>query len=557
MHTVSEVAFFDANACLGRSMCRTPGSPYDLKGLLRELDLCRITRALVYHASARELDSRKGNRALLEEIGGNRRLVPAAVFNPTPYKGERDLVGELSGLIRSGFKAFRAFPLYHGINFSDPEVRNVLGGLAERKSALWLDYDQLYYNFNQIGQHEQRAIDLAQVDLLAADFPDLTLVVVGAMYNHHSALFRVFDRRANVKAETSLFQGFEMIRFVCERWGAERLLFGTGLPLTSPGAARAALVYADISEDEKRKIASGNLEALLGEQQTPTLPDDPGRSRIMAAVDRGETLDSIPIFDCHGHIAPPGFEGPYGLTLGPQDAGSIVKVLDRIGIDSVAVSSWELMGGDTLEGNRTAWEAAQAFPGRFLPYAVVNSNYPEEWPQLVEECFTARRFFGFKPYPFSQRRQISDPAFENMLELAQNLRLPILCHFAFEPLGGVTAEEIASLAPRYPQTTFIVAHSGASFRAARVLVPLAQEFSNIYLEINYTSVPFGMVSYLANEAGVEKVLFGTDTPMRDPSPILGWVVYDHLSDEARRKILGGNFLNLVKKIGYPGRLKGL
>ncbi|MEA1996108.1 MAG: amidohydrolase family protein [Gemmatimonadota bacterium] len=550
-----EIPFFDANACVGRSRCRTPGSPYDTQGLIDELDYCRITRALVYHAAARELDWRSGNEALLEELGQDKRLVPAAVFNPLgPYTGDRDTAVELERLLEGPFRAFRIFPLYHGIKGGDPELRKTLGVLEERGVPLWLDYDQLYYNFNQLGQHEQRTVDLAEIDSLAADFPDLTLVVVGANFSQHTGLFRVFDRRDNVRVETSLFQGFEMIRFVCRRWGAERLLFGTGLPVVSPGAARAALAYADISDEEKIKIASGNLEALLGEALTPTVPEDDSRSRIMTAVDRGLKLDMLPVLDSHGHIAPEGFDGPIGLTLGPQDACSIVKKLDRIGIDSIAVSSWEILGGDAPGGNRTAWEAVERYPGRFLPLAVVNPNYPEDFPTLIEECFTRRRFFGLKPYPFSQQLPLSSPAYRDALELAQRMRLPVLCHFGFVPLAGAASEEITRLAPLYPDAAFIMAHAGASFRTANALIPLAREFDNVYLEINYTSVPFGMVSYLVREAGAGKVLFGTDTPMRDPAPIVGWVVYDHLTDEERGMILGGNYLRLIRKTGYPGKI---
>ena len=98
-----------------------------------------------------------------------------------------------------------------------------------------------------------------------------------------------------------------------------------------------------------------------------------------------------------------------------------------------------------------------------------------------------------------------------------------------------------------------MAHSGASYRLADVSIELAQQFDNVLLEINYTSVPFGMISYLVDKAGQEKILFGTDIPMRDPAPILGWVVYDHLSDETRQKVLGGNLHSLIQKVGYPHR----
>jgi len=551
---LSEIAYFDSNACYGRSACRIPGAPYDLPGLLSELDHCRISRALVYHAGAKELDSRQANAILLEEIKREERLVPAAVINPAPYTPERDLAAETEELFELGFRAFRLFPLYHSVDFSDPRMCRVFETLARRKSALWIDFDQLWYNYKQLGMHEQRVIDLTAVGKLATGYPDLTLVLVGAYYNHFTRLFSLFDQCANLKVETSLFQGFQTIRFVCERWGAERLLFGTGLGQVSPGAARATLAYAEISTEDKRKIASGNLETLLEQPQTPALPEDPDRSQIMQDVDQGKPLERVRIYDAHGHIASPGFGGQMGLTLGEQDAASMIKVQDRIGIKSLAVSSWQLSGGDAMSGNRTAWEAAERYPGRFLPLAVVNPNYPEDWPRLVAECFEQRRFFGLKPYPQTQRTALSDPAFKSMLELAQRLKLPILCHFGFEPLAGVTAQEIEKLAPRYPDALFIIAHAGASYRVAGKVIPLAVEFDNVYLEINYTSVPYGMISHLVRNAPLGKILFGTDTPMRDPAPIVGWVVYDHISDEERAKVLGGNFRRIIEKMNYPVQL---
>ncbi|MBN2287825.1 MAG: amidohydrolase family protein [Candidatus Glassbacteria bacterium] len=553
---MGETAFFDANACLGRSACRTPGAPYDVAGLAAELDHCRISRALVYHAAARELDPAAGNGLLLQETAGQARLVPAAVISPGPYTKELDPAAEVEKLIESGVRAFRIFPLYHQLSFSHSGLRRAFELLQQHGRPLFIDYDQPYYNFKQLGQHEQRAVDLEAVGRLAADFPGLPVVVVGANYNHASALFRLFDQRPELRVETSLFQGFGMMAYVCRRWGAERLLFGTGLPAVSPGAARAMVMYAEIEEEDRRRVAAGNLEALLGEPATGTLAEDPGRSPLACDLDLGRPLEKAVVLDVHGHIAPQGFEGVIGLTLGPQDADSIVRAMDLLGFSSLAVSSWEICGGDAPGGNRVAWEAAEQYPGRLLPYAVVNPNYPGEWPAQQEECFGKRRFFGLKPYPFYQRRPLSDPAFAEPLALADRLRLPVLCHPGFDPLAGATPEEIDELAQRFPQAFFIIAHSGGSFRLADSFLEPARRHGNVLLEINYTSVPFGMIAYLADKAGPEKILFGTDMPMRDPAPILGWVVYDHLGDEALRMILGGNLLRLIEKTGYPYRPPG-
>ena len=68
--------------------------------------------------------------------------------------------------------------------------------------------------------------------------------------------------------------------------------------------------------------------------------------------------------------------------------------------------------------NKEAALAAVKYPGRILPYAVVNPNYPEDWDELVAECFRRGNFFGFKPYPASQRKAISDQSFRGMLRYA-------------------------------------------------------------------------------------------------------------------------------------------
>ncbi len=552
---MSETAYFDSNATFGRACARIAGAPYCLPGLIEEMDHCRISRALVFNAAARELDSRRANRELAARIAGESRLAGQAVISTAPWSRVRSLTDELSEWLELGLRAFRVFPLWNGVDLRGRQMSEVLGVLAERKLPLWIDYDSLWYNFHQLGQHEQRAVNLGQIRALAQEYPGLPLVLVGLNWNHHTALFPLLDEAPNLLVETSLMQGFEVLSFICSHWGAERLLFGTGMPVFAPGAARAALAYADISHSERALIASGNLERLLSAPAPASLPERPGRSAIMAAVDRGEPLGGkVRIMDCHGHIAPAGFDGVNGLTLGPQDGHSIIKRLDRVGIESLCVSSWEIMGGDALKGNLEAAAAAAEYPGRILPYAVVNPNYPEDWDNLLAECFERGNFFGFKPYPTSMRRPLSDPAYRDMLRYADKHSLPILCHFGFEPLAGVSPGELRALAPCFPGAQFIIAHAGASYRLAGEVVELAVEFDNIHLEINYTSVPFGMISHLVRSAGVEKVLFGTDTPMRDPAPILGWVVYDHISNREREAVLGGNFLRLTARTGdKPGR----
>jgi predicted TIM-barrel fold metal-dependent hydrolase len=49
-----------------------------------------------------------------------------------------------------------------------------------------------------------------------------------------------------------------------EQVGAERLLFGTGFPSSDMMPAITMLTYAEISDSDRRLIASGNLDRLIG-----------------------------------------------------------------------------------------------------------------------------------------------------------------------------------------------------------------------------------------------------------------------------------------------------
>ena len=53
-------------------------------------------------------------------------------------------------------------------------------------------------------------------------------------------------------------------RFV-RHFGAGRLLFGSGLPVTTPGGLLGYVLYADLPQEEKALILGGNLEALMAE----------------------------------------------------------------------------------------------------------------------------------------------------------------------------------------------------------------------------------------------------------------------------------------------------
>jgi hypothetical protein len=103
---------------------------------------------------------------------------------------------------------------------------------------------------------------------LASAFPSLNLVVETQW---QKILYHVRDLAAllrscpNVHVETSNFIGQDHITQFVKTFGAERLLFGSFLPVNDPYTAIGMILDADISDGEKERIAGGNLRRLVEE----------------------------------------------------------------------------------------------------------------------------------------------------------------------------------------------------------------------------------------------------------------------------------------------------
>ena len=65
--------------------------------------------------------------------------------------------------------------------------------------------------------------------------------------------------------ETSYYIVDGLIEESCDRYGPSRLLFGSGFPDNCSGAALLRLAQADIDDEAKQAVATGNMERLLAE----------------------------------------------------------------------------------------------------------------------------------------------------------------------------------------------------------------------------------------------------------------------------------------------------
>jgi predicted TIM-barrel fold metal-dependent hydrolase len=75
----------------------------------------------------------------------------------------------------------------------------------------------------------------------------------------------LIERYPNLIFETSGYVVDNGIEEFCRRYSASRLVFGSGYPENSSGAAMLALAQAEIPDVARQAIASENLSRLLAE----------------------------------------------------------------------------------------------------------------------------------------------------------------------------------------------------------------------------------------------------------------------------------------------------
>jgi len=110
----------------------------------------------------------------------------------------------------------------------------------------------------------------AECDELMQRVPEAIIIMAHmggqpyALGNWHLAV-EVAGRHPNLYVDTASSQiDNGMLEYAVQQLGAEKILFGTDMPLLDPWVQRAKVEGAEISEDQKGLIMGENMQRLLG-----------------------------------------------------------------------------------------------------------------------------------------------------------------------------------------------------------------------------------------------------------------------------------------------------
>lgn len=237
--------------------------------------------------------------------------------------------------------------------------------------------------------------------------------------------------------------------------------------------------------------------------------------------------------DIHAHY------GKWPFVGHDATVEDIERTLVKYEMDAIFLSSSKAIMYDFIEGNRETFEDIADSKGLY-GYVVINSNYPGESLSEVKKYMNHPKFIGVKYHPDYCGKPIDHDELKTIYKYLEDNGLPVLIH----TYDGISSPLlILNINKEFPGLKVIAAHMGGSrFDLGCELAKKSN--NNVFLEICATDIDYDKIRQAVDTAGAERVLFGTDYSLFDPSYTIGAVESSRLSEREKMCIYRENALRI-------------
>jgi len=248
------------------------------------------------------------------------------------------------------------------------------------------------------------------------------------------------------------------------------------------------------------------------------------------------------IWDVHTHLS-----GVPGDTPEARLA-RLVEFADRLGIERLCVSmgmnwSYDPSPDDLRRQNDEVLRAVRCYPKRAFGFVYLSPNHIETSLAELDRCVRDGPMVGVKLWV---ARRCNAPELDPIVRRATALKAVILQHTYIKATGNLPGEstpmDLAELARRHPDATFICGHTGADWEIG---IPAIRDCKNVYADLCGSDPTAGYTEMAVRELGAERVLYGSDAGGRSFASQLAKVFGAEIPESAKRLILGENLRRLL------------
>ncbi len=248
------------------------------------------------------------------------------------------------------------------------------------------------------------------------------------------------------------------------------------------------------------------------------------------------------IIDVHAHL---GYSKDFYYPS--VSVESILHTMNKLNIGKILQTHTLLLCGEYSEGLNESVKAFETSHGRILSYLVFNPREPEKSLETIRDNIKEEPFIGVKIHPSFHLYPADGGDYDKIWKYASKNNTVLLTHsWAISPTNPNQAYSEVRLfekyLKKYPGVKLILGHSGGVKEGISQAVRLARTYSNVYLDIAGDVLFFGLIEFLIENVGQNRILFGSDMVWIDPRVNLGRVLRARISLETKRRILGLNAL---------------
>jgi len=194
----------------------------------------------------------------------------------------------------------------------------------------------------------------------------------------------------------------------------------------------------------------------------------------------------------------------------------------------------------------TLAEITTAYPGRFYPLLFICPMLPYEFTlELIESYIVKGPLIGAK---FHISLYADHERYEPIYSFLEDHDLPLLFHAWYKTVQHAALESdpshIANMARKHPKLRILMAHlTGSKIRGIQDI----KQCPNVLLDTSGSEPEEGYLQRAIAELGPERVLYGSDYPIRAFSTQLARIASADLSPDVREKILCSNAQQFFRK----------
>ena len=234
------------------------------------------------------------------------------------------------------------------------------------------------------------------------------------------------------------------------------------------------------------------------------------------------------------------------------DEATLSASMKRLNIGRAVICPVRPKNYDLRAANDHVIKVMQSNPSQLVGFARVDPWQEVDAVAEVRRAVTQGGLRGLFLDPWEDHFSVASALVDPIIEVASSLRVPIMVAAGYPQFSHPS--QIAALARRHPNSTFIATHggqiniSGLLLADAQIMLRTAPNIlintSGVYRE--------DFIEDCVNEFGAHRVVFGSGSPIFDQAFEVLRVLKAHLADETKEQIGWTNISQLVDGVTPRG-----